>query len=252
MTHTVLLVDDDADILHCLARMLQKQPYQLCTARSGDEAVHVLKARGVDAIVADERMPGMSGTALLAWAAGNYPGVVRMMLTGNASVETLVRAINEARVHYVFTKPCNEAHLAITICKALEHQDLLRKRWQLLTTDQERAREREQCARDLEVVKRLVARDLQRPLYAVAQSCRSLVEQYPDAVDAKAADLLGDALEAVSEMQSMMKDLLARPHLRARQSCRAPLCGAASDAEGDIPCDALPAECLPDIAGMSP
>jgi DNA-binding NtrC family response regulator len=127
MTHTVLLVDDDAVVLHCLARILQNQPYQLYTARSGTEAVNVLEARRVDVIVSDERMPGMSGTDLFAWVAMYYPGVVRIMLTGRATMETAIRAINEGGVHYFFTKPCNEAHLAVVIRKALEHQNLLVK-----------------------------------------------------------------------------------------------------------------------------
>ena len=131
MTRTVLLVDDDADVLHCLTRMLQRQPYQLYTARSGDEAVTLLKCRQVDVIVADERMPGMSGTDLLAWVARNYPDVVCIMLTGQASIEAVMRAINEGSVFHVFTKPCNEVDLAIMIRKALEHKDILEKQSQL-------------------------------------------------------------------------------------------------------------------------
>ena len=124
MTRTVLLVDDDADVLHCLTRMLQKQPYQLYTARSGDEAMTLLKCRQVDVIVADERMPGMSGSELLAWVARNYPDVMCIMLTGQASVEAVMRAVNEGSVYHVFTKPCNEVDLAIAIRKALEHKEL--------------------------------------------------------------------------------------------------------------------------------
>ncbi len=134
MTRTVLLVDDDADVLHCLTRMLQRQPYQLYTARSGDEAMTLLKCRQVDVIVADERMPGMSGSELLAWVARNYPDVICIMLTGQASVEAVMRAVNEGSVYHVFTKPCNEVDLAIAIRKALEHKELAEQRVQALPT----------------------------------------------------------------------------------------------------------------------
>jgi len=216
MTHTVLLVDDDADVLHCLGRMLRNQPYQLYTAHSGEEALNMLKARSVDVIVVDERMPGMSGTDVLAWVARNYPDVVRMTLTGHATTETAVRAINEGRVWYFFTKPCNEAHLAIMIRKALEHRDLLAQRKQLLTTAEHYARNQERCIKDLEVLSRLVSRDVKQPLRLIAQACQAFLEQHPDLLDPKAKSLIEGTLEAVSDVQALVEDLMAR--VRAWQS----------------------------------
>lgn len=128
MNHNVLLVDDDANILHGLARVLRHQPYQLYTARSGDEAMAILKSWNVDVIVTDEQMPGISGTDLLAWVATNYPNVVRIVLTGHATAENAIRAINEGEVFHFFTKPCDEVELAMTIRKALEHGDSLKEK----------------------------------------------------------------------------------------------------------------------------
>jgi len=76
----------------------------------------------------------MSGTELLSWIAANYPEIVRIMLTGNASVETLIR-------------------------KALEHKDLLAKLDELAEANQQQARERERFLNDLELLNRLVVRD---------------------------------------------------------------------------------------------
>ena len=87
MERFVLLVDDDENILCGLARVLRQQPYHLYTARTGEEAVEVLKSRSVDVLVADEQMPGMSGSDLLAWSAENYPDVRRIMLTGRATTQ---------------------------------------------------------------------------------------------------------------------------------------------------------------------
>ena len=122
---TVLLVDDEAKVLRGLARVLRGQPYRLHTARSADEAMHTLRARHVDVIVADEKMPGMSGTELLAWAAESYPQVMRILLTGHASAETAIRAINEGEVFQFLTKPCDGAKLAVAIRKALNQKELL-------------------------------------------------------------------------------------------------------------------------------
>lgn len=133
MQHTVLLVDDDHHVLHGLARTLRHQPYQLHTACSAEEAICVLKSRHVDVLVADEQMPGMPGSELLAWVAVNFPDVVRIMLTGNATVDTTIRAINEGAVYQFFTKPCNDVQLAIAIRKAIEHTDLVKENRRLLS-----------------------------------------------------------------------------------------------------------------------
>ncbi len=122
---TVLLVDDDVKALRGLTRVLRGQPYHLHTARSADEAIHTLKVRHVDVIVTDEKMPGMSGTELLAWVAEDYPQVMRILLTGHASTETAIRAINEGEVCQFLTKPCDGSTLAVAIRKALDQKELL-------------------------------------------------------------------------------------------------------------------------------
>jgi len=137
MTHALLLVDDDEILLHGLARALRGQPYQIYTAKGAEEAMWVLKGRSIDVIVADEKMPGMSGTDLLLWVAEHYPEVMRIMLTGHLSAETAVRAVNECNVYGLFVKPCREVDLAIAIRKALEKSEELRRNRQLLELAQQ-------------------------------------------------------------------------------------------------------------------
>lgn len=122
MPPAVLLVDDDPNVLHGLARALRHQPLGIYTAKSAEEAIWIFKTQHVDAIVSDERMPGLPGTELLAWVAGHYPEAVRILLTGHASVDTAVRAVNEAMVHKFFLKPCKEFELAMAIRRALEEK----------------------------------------------------------------------------------------------------------------------------------
>ena len=127
MKHTLLLVDDDEDVLHGLARLLREQPYRIYTAKSADEAIWVLKSREIDVVVTDEKMPGRSGTELLAWAAEYYPDVMRIMLTGVPTVETAVGAINRGAVYQFFTKPCDDVELAVAIRTAMEERDRRRR-----------------------------------------------------------------------------------------------------------------------------
>lgn len=122
-TRTVLLVDDDQNVLLGLVRVLRRQPYRILTARSAEEARWILKIHPVDVIVTDQQMPGERGTALLAWVAQHFPEVARIVLTGQPTVEAAISAINQAAVFQFFTKPCNEVDLALAIRRALEQRE---------------------------------------------------------------------------------------------------------------------------------
>jgi len=132
MSRTVLLVDDEPNVLAGLARVLHKESYTILTAQSAEEAARVLETASVDVIVTDEEMPGMSGTEFLARLAAERPDTVRIVLTGRPTLPAALRAINEGKVYHFFTKPCNEIDLAITIRRALEYRDLTAKARALL------------------------------------------------------------------------------------------------------------------------
>ncbi len=123
-TSVVLLVDDEPNLLRALSRSLRQQPYRINTARSAEEAMDILKAHRVDLIVSDEQMPGISGTKFLSWVADNFPEVPRIILTGQPSVPSALRAINEGGVYRYFTKPCDIVELALAIRQGLEEKVL--------------------------------------------------------------------------------------------------------------------------------
>ncbi|MEN0111106.1 MAG: response regulator [Planctomycetota bacterium] len=119
-TTEVLMVDDDPNVLRGLGRALRGQPFTLLTCRSAEEALAIVKARPIGVVVTDERMPGRSGTELLAWVARETPEIVRIVLTGHTTPETTMRAVNEGRVFRFFSKPCNPLDLALAIRDGLE------------------------------------------------------------------------------------------------------------------------------------
>jgi two-component system probable response regulator PhcQ len=208
MKPIVLLIDDDESVLNGLVRSLRKEPYQVLTARSGDEAMLILKNREVDVIVIDEIMPGMSGSDLLAWAAENTPDTMRIMLTGNATTSIAIRAINEGQVYNFFTKPCDDVQLAVAIRKAIEHRALLTENNRLLELNRRQFYELQQFSKKLGLLARVVAKDLRVPLEKVTHSCFALTDQYADFFEPKAKTMLDNAVEAVSEVQHIVDDLL--------------------------------------------
>ena len=114
-TSCILLVDDDQESLHSMRRAMRKQPFQLLLAPCGEDALRMLETNAVEVVVSDERMPSMSGSDLLARVATQYPDTVRIMLTGEASIEAAQRAINQGQVFRLLTKPVEPCELAQVI-----------------------------------------------------------------------------------------------------------------------------------------
>ena len=123
MQPRVLFVDDEPHVTEALRRVLKKAPYEILTASSADEALQILAQVSVDVVVSDERMPGMAGSELLATVRHAYPDTVRIILTGHASLEAAVRAINEGEVYRFLTKPCNEGDLTLALEHALQRKE---------------------------------------------------------------------------------------------------------------------------------
>ncbi len=125
MNHAVLLVDDDANLLAALKRALRKQPYEILTAGSAEEALQIISTRTIDVIVSDEDMPGMPGTSFLRKVRMLYPDTVRIMLTGKATLDNALRAINDGGVARFLKKPCDGMELALSILWGLQHRELM-------------------------------------------------------------------------------------------------------------------------------
>ncbi|PKK81978.1 MAG: two-component system response regulator [candidate division Zixibacteria bacterium HGW-Zixibacteria-1] len=105
----ILIVDDEQNILAALERQL-RGTFNVVTAEDGHNGLRVLQEQGPFAvIVSDMRMPEMNGIQLLVQAAKFSPDTVRMMLTGNADLETAMHALNEGNIFRFLVKPCQKA-----------------------------------------------------------------------------------------------------------------------------------------------
>jgi DNA-binding NarL/FixJ family response regulator len=115
----ILFVDDEPRILEGLRDLLRPRPYRLCFATSAEQALDALRSQGVDVVVTDERMPGLQGSAFCAIMARDFPSTPRLILTGHASVELALTAINEGRVTGLLRKPVKAAELEQAVETAL-------------------------------------------------------------------------------------------------------------------------------------
>jgi putative nucleotidyltransferase with HDIG domain len=107
----ILFVDDEPMILEGLQRMLRpcRTKWEMAFANSGSEALEMLAMLAYDVIVSDMRMPGMDGAELLELVRERYPGVIRIVLSGQFELEATMRAVPVA--HQFLTKPCDAGKL---------------------------------------------------------------------------------------------------------------------------------------------
>lgn len=102
---TLLLVDDDANVLTALRRDLRHENYNIITAGNGDEAMSLLAENEVGVILIDHRMTGMSGIELLAKVRAMHPKVVRTVLSGYTELNSLTETINRGEIYRYLDKP---------------------------------------------------------------------------------------------------------------------------------------------------
>jgi HD-like signal output (HDOD) protein/ActR/RegA family two-component response regulator len=107
----ILFVDDEPAILAALRNLLYKDRHRwdLVFVSGGDDALAALRAKPADVVVSDMRMPGMDGATLLNQIKLEFPATARIMLSGHADREAIVRAL--PALHQLLSKPCDAATL---------------------------------------------------------------------------------------------------------------------------------------------
>jgi len=123
--HTLLLVDDEENILRTLERVLRHDDYVILTARNAREGLAILEKDKTDLIISDQKMPGMDGLEFLEKTIESCPDVIRIILSGHAELQDALRAINNGCVYKFILKPFNNEDLKITVKRALEQRELL-------------------------------------------------------------------------------------------------------------------------------
>ncbi len=132
MSEGILCVDDDANILDGYKRHLRKE-FKLETAVGPEQGLQMVAERGPFAVVvSDLQMPGMNGIQFLARVREQSPDTVRILLTGNADLQTSIDAINQGQIFRFLTKPCAPDALGNTLKAGLAQYRLITAEHELL------------------------------------------------------------------------------------------------------------------------
>jgi len=124
LSGVILCVDDESQILSSLKRLFRRAGHTAITLGSAAEGLEYLAENTVDLVVSDMRMPEMDGNRFLTEVANQWPGVVRMLLTGYSDMESTVGAINNGHIYRYIAKPWDDSDLLLSVQRALEGKRL--------------------------------------------------------------------------------------------------------------------------------
>lgn len=121
--YNLLIVDDEKDILRAL-NLTFEEDYEVFIAQSGAKALEILGKEDIALIIADQRMPEMTGVELLEKSITINPNIIRIILTGYTETAALIQAINKGQIYQYVTKPWDREELRIIVKRALESYGL--------------------------------------------------------------------------------------------------------------------------------
>jgi diguanylate cyclase (GGDEF)-like protein/PAS domain S-box-containing protein len=115
---TLLIVDDEENVLSALRRLLRRDGYRILTAGGAAEAFELLALNEVQVVVSDQRMAEMSGTEFLSRVKEMYPDTIRLVLSGYTELTSITDAINRGAIYKFLTKPWEDDLLREHILEA--------------------------------------------------------------------------------------------------------------------------------------
>ena len=124
MEKTLLLVDDEENVIRSLRRLFRQEPFTVLTANSGAEGLEILAKQTVSVILSDQRMPGMIGSEFLKIVKERYPHTIRIVMSGYTELESITSAINDGAVFKFLLKPWEDEKLLAHIRDAFSYHDL--------------------------------------------------------------------------------------------------------------------------------
>lgn len=218
-TRTLLIVDDEADILDAVERLFRKD-YEVLTAQSVDEAHEILESNHPQVVLSDQRMPTRSGVEFLAELRIEHPEMVRVLLTGYSNIDHVIDAINQGHVYRYISKPWEPAELRVIVEQCFDYWDSRREREQLVNRLREanvkladRNEQLEEANEDLKTLDRMksvfmevVSHELNTPI-AVILGYAFLLRRELDDVE---NDVVTKALNGIDTSGERLKNISSR------------------------------------------
>lgn len=203
----LLIVDDEAALMHALRDTLQERGYDAVGCTSGAEAIKLLQQSSFDLLLADLTMPEIDGIALLRAALQIDPLLVCIIMTGDGTIATAVAAMQSGAFDYIL-KPFNLCAISPVLTRGFSMRQLRMENAALERRLRERAAELETANRNLEAFTRSVSHDLRTPLNGIIGFSELLKVQFEEHLPDEARDMLGHVYISARRMNQLIDDLL--------------------------------------------
>lgn len=131
-TRTLLVLDDEPDILDAIARLFRKD-CRVLTAQSVTQAQDIIETESVHVVLADQRLPKSSGIAFLTELRSTHPDIIRVLFTGYTNLDDVIASINAGNIYRYIAKPWKPSELKLFIQQAFERYEANEERSRLLT-----------------------------------------------------------------------------------------------------------------------
>lgn len=210
----ILIVDDEAAQMKALCDTLGYEGYQPAGFTSARRALEVMREQEFDLLLTDLMMPEMDGIQLLAAAREIAPDLVGIMMTGHATIDTAVKAMQAGALDYI-VKPFKLNVMLPVLNRALAVRRLRLENAQLARDVAERTRQLEVANRQLESANKeleafsySVSHDLRAPLRAVQGFCQIYLDDFKASIPPEGLPLLEHVLQGSRRMGQLIEDLL--------------------------------------------
>ena len=211
----VLFLDDEADILSALERLLIAEPYGILQTSDPDEALDLIGKHPIKVVVSDQRMPKMSGVEFLRKVKERYPDKMRILLSGYVDFSTAEEAINFGEVFRFITKPWKTTYLKASILHAIDQYNLLQMNNMLLATSIRKTEEVDALNKRLQAMfetqkgfTSTVSHELRTPLASIKMAIDMVIGGTAGPLNDQQKRFLGKAKDNVDRLNRLINDIL--------------------------------------------
>ncbi len=210
--HTILVVDDEPDVVQSVQDLLRLD-YKVLGATRATEGIKIMESVEVQVVISDQRMPEMTGVEFLRRVRDHHPDTLRLLITGYADIKAVIDAINQGSVYRYITKPWDPDELQTIIRQATQQYDLLIERKKLLGELKSKNQELEEANAELqqanqlkEAFIRVASHELRTPL-TIMSGLTDLALRTPDCMTEGVRLWLTSASRACERLDRLVDQL---------------------------------------------
>lgn len=219
----VLVLDDEENILASIERLFRDESFALKLTTSYKEAAAILETERIKVVMADQRMPEISGVDFLREVKEKYPDTLRILFTGYADAGTAEDAINKGEVYRFINKPWDNQELKTTIREALEKVDLIEKNRELSSALKKQNKELLELNSKLknmyEAQKEFsskVSHELGTPLASIKLMIEIVMSKTTGDLTEEQKKFLNKAKENINRLARLIKDILSLARMESK------------------------------------